>query len=170
MYILVYSCIFLYILVVLLLYYKNSFVMIFKFIYLFNDSGNPDNPGSSSSPHTNSSTPNHTKPASDGNEGNIWLDQLINSVFPIDNSLSKTPPPNQDPIEAVSAEVVSILPHDGQSDTHSNGGGTRNHKRPLTIRDTSNGGQKRPRTDQSNSSVRLPDGVNLEQFLDQIHK
>ena len=58
----------------------------------------------------------------------------------------------------------------------------KNHKRPSIKEDSNyNEGQrcyKRPRTDQTrcvspisdSSTLRLLDGVNLEQFLDQIHK
>ena len=160
-------------------YSNNNYNNVYNGHHHFRCSSHADNPGSSSSPHTGSSNSKFE----DSNEGNVWLDDLINSVFPTE-TLPKTPPLNQEPVEAVSAEVISLSMHEtgkGHGLTRNGGTSDKNHKRPSTKEDSNyDEGQrcyKRPRTDQTrvsptsdSSTLRLPDGVNLEQFLDQIHK
>ena len=112
-----------------------------------------------------------------------WLDDIINSMIPSTESIVPpkplSPNPNEQPLESVSAEVIpqEEVPTSHSQQTTGCVVNDRGCKRQLQ----GDGGSeivKRQKSDNSRydvastsgMSLQLPDGVNLEQFLDKIHK
>ena len=110
-----------------------------------------------------------------------WLDDIISSMIPSTECIvpPKLPSLNEQPLESVSAEVIpqEEVPTSHSQQTTGYAVNDRGCKRQLQ-----GGGDpqivKRQKSDNSRyevasasgMSLELPDGVNLEQFLDKIHK
>ena len=119
----------------------------------------------------------------DTSNGN-WLDNLINSVFPPEMASQSTPPAT--PTEHKTSDPPAIIPPTGgrergrcnNSLTAGTAGDTMKRRERSSMVD--GGGAKRPKLNfeqeqqglsagNSNGSMRLPGGVDLESFLDHIH-